>query len=111
MSPLRLTLVLSLVGCATDPSGPAAPTSLTVGLLGAGAHLTWTDNSADELEFIIMRQEVGADADMIEISRVPFDTVAFHDEPISSGASYVYMVIATNGSGDTLSNQATFVAP
>jgi len=112
--PTRIVLAsLLFAGCAADEplQAPAAPSTLAVSLLGAGAHLTWLDNSSDEDEFIVMRQQMGTDADMKELARVPFDTVTYHDEPIASGATYLYMVTATNAAGDASSNQATFVAP
>ena len=109
---LAASLLLSLAACASDDvAAPSAPTSLTVGPLGTGAHLTWRDNSGDEAEFIIMRQQVGTDAAMNEIARVPFNTASYHDEPVANGATYTYMVVATNAGGDSSSNQATFVAP
>jgi len=107
-----LPLAFVLVACTgSDVAAPAAPSTLAVTLLGGGAHLTWIDNSTDEDEFVIMRQLQGSDADMRELARVPFDTVTYHDEPITSGATYIYMVVATNAAGDAASNQATFVAP
>jgi len=113
MMPTRLRLValsLFLGACASDDAAaPTAPTSLTVSALGAGAHLTWKDNSSDESEFVIMRK-MGADA-MTEIARVPFNGTSYHDEPITAGATYVYMIVATNDGGDSESNQATFMAP
>jgi len=112
MRRLSSIVLVVVVGCAADePTPPVAPTTLAVSLLGAGAHLTWQDNSNDEDEFVIMRQRMGADAAMVELARVPFDTVTYHDEPITSGATYLYMVTATNAAGGTSSNQATFVAP
>ena len=109
---LRLAVLLPLVACASNAvEPPAAPSTLAVGLLGGGAHLTWLDNSSDEDEFVVMRQLTGSDPAMRELARVPFDTVTYHDEPITSGATYIYMVIATNAAGDAASNQATFVAP
>ena len=109
--PSSVLLVLVVACAADEPTPPAAPTALAVSLLGAGAHLTWQDNATNEDEFVIMRQKMGADAAMVELARVPFDTATYHDEPITSGATYLYMVTATNVAGDTSSNQATFVAP
>ena len=63
----------------------------------------------DEDEFVIMRKE--GTAAMAELARVPFNGMTYHDEPITSGATYVYMVVATNDNGDSESNQAMLVAP
>jgi hypothetical protein len=112
MMPTRLRLValsIAFTACASDDAGPVAPTNLMVSPLGAGAHLTWKDNSSDESEFIIMRK-IGSEA-MAELARVPFNGTTYHDEPIMSGANYVYMIVATSGGGESESNQATFVAP
>lgn len=103
--------MLLLGACASDaPTSPAAPTDLLVKPLGAGAHLTWKDNSSDELEFKIMRRPMAATT-MTELARVPFDGTSFHDEPVTQGATYVYQVVATNENGDSESDQVTFVAP
>jgi hypothetical protein len=112
MMPTRLRLVaLSIVlGACADEPAPAAPTSLMVSPLGAGAHLTWKDNSSDESEFVIMRK-TSTDAAMTELARVPFNGTTYHDEPITSGTTYVYMIVATNAAGESESNQAMFVAP
>lgn len=113
MMPTRLRLValsIALAACTSDDGvAPAAPTNLAVSPLGAGAHLTWKDNSSDESEFVIMRK-AGTDA-MAELARVPFNGTAFHDEPITPGTTYVYMIVATNENGESESNEATFVAP
>lgn len=107
-----LALTLGLSACASDDAAaPAAPSDLAVTRLGAGAHLTWRDNSTDEAEFVIMRQHMGAEAAMTELARVPFNGTTFHDEPIAAGATYLYMIVATNENGESQSNQVTFVAP
>ncbi len=112
-SALYLAAALALAACSSDSTvtAPSAPSNLVVAPLGAGAHLTWNDNSGDETEFVIMRQQMGVDATMIELASVPFNGTQFHDEPITAGATYVYQIIATNEGGDTESNAATFVAP
>lgn len=108
-----VTFAILLAGCASDPSvsPPAAPTNLSVAPLGAGAHLTWSDNSSDEVEFVIMRQQMGVDTAMREIDAVPFNGTQYHDEPITAGATFLYQVIAANDAGDTESSSVTFVAP
>ncbi len=108
---LLVALALSLAACTTDDAGPVAPSNLSVSPLGAGGHVTWKDNSNDESEFILMRQQMGTDTAMKELARVPFNGTAYHDEPITSGVTYMYMVVATNESGESESDHATFVAP
>ena len=113
MMPTRLRLVafsIALCACASDDAAaPAAPTNLAVSPLGAGAHLTWQDNSSDETEFIIMRKT--GTGSMTELARVPFNGTSYHDEPIAAGTTYVYMIVATNDGGESESNQATLLAP
>ncbi len=111
MLPRCLYVVALLSACADDASGPAAPTNLTVSPLGAGAHLTWKDNSSDESEFVITRMEQGVDTALVELARVPFNGTSFHDEPITAGATYAYQIIAINDNGESESNEATFGAP
>ncbi len=118
MSLLRPTLALALatalsacMGSEHGGGGPAAPTGLVAAELGGGAHLTWTDTSDDELEFAVTRMEEGVDDDYVEIATVPFDTVQFHDATLTSGATYMYMVMSTNDGGEGHSNVVTFVAP
>ena len=65
----------------------------------------------DESEFVIMRMRLGTDTVLTELGRVPFNGTAFHDEPITAGATYTYQVVATNMNGESESNQATFMAP
>ena len=97
-------------GAETAASAPAAPSDLAVALLGAGGHLTWTDNSDDEDEFVIMRaQDDGA---FEEIARTPFDSPTYHDEPLTSGSTYTYVVHAGNETGlSEPSNEAMLTVP
>jgi len=112
MLPRCVSLVAILSACASDgASGPAAPTNLAVSPLGAGAHLTWKDNSSDESEFVIMRLEQSVDTAPVELARVPFNGTSFHDEPITAGRTYVYQIVAINENGESESNEATFGAP
>ena len=106
-----MSLSFGGAACGTDGGGgdtpPSAPTGLAVAKLGQGGHLTWTDNATNEEEFMIMRQD--GTAAYVELGRVPFDSVQFHDEPLTSGTSYTYMVMALNAAGQAESNEITFV--
>ncbi len=114
MRTLAMVIFGVLVGasCGTDDGGggddpPAAPTGVSVARLGGGGHVTWTDNADNEEEFMIMRKE-GAGS-YIELGRVTFDSTQYHDEPLTTGTSYTYMVMALNAGGQAESNEATYV--
>lgn len=98
--------------CGGESEGPpAAPSGLSAMALSGGAHLTWIDNADNEVEFMVMRMQVGVDAELLVIETVPFDTTQYHDAPLTSGQTYMYSVMAMNHSGESLSETVTFAAP
>lgn len=112
---LAFGTLISAGSCAMDhggTGGPAAPTNLAAALLSGGAHLTWTDNSSDETQFMIMRKEMGSTADYTAVATPPFNTVQYHDAPLTSGKTYLYMVMAMNNAGESdPSNEVTIAIP
>ena len=91
--------VLVSFGCGGSGSGdngapPAAPTGLSIMLMDAKPHLTWSDNADNELGFSIERK-TGAGA-FVEIGNETFDIEQFHDTSAAAGTSYTYRVMATN---------------
>jgi hypothetical protein len=90
--------------------GPTAPTNLVVAPLAGGAHLTWADNSDNETEFMVMRMKVGTDSEYQHITSVVFNTVQYHDGPITAG-EYKYQVWAMNSDGESESEEVSFTAP
>ena len=116
MSSVRMFAFSALVmmsACASDSSdgAPAAPTGLAAAALSGGAHLTWTDNSSNEDEFMIMRMQVGTDTEMKHLTSVTFNMTQYHDAGLTSGKQYMYMVVAMNAGGEGESNTVTFSAP
>lgn len=112
LRPFGLAILLTFAACASDSgAAPQAPSALAATALSGGAHLTWTDNSTDEDEFMIMRMEVGVDTEMKHITSVPFNGTQYHDAPLTSGKMYMYMVVAMNAKGEGDSDQITFNAP
>ena len=91
--------------------GPAAPSNLAVAPLSGGAHLTWKDNSDNETSFMVMRMKNGTDTDYQHVTTLPFNATQYHDAPRTSGATYMYMVVAMNADGESESNDVTFAAP
>ena len=108
-----LSAIVMVSACASDSSVgvPAAPTGLSAAALSGGAHLTWTDNSSSEDEFMIMRMQVGTDTEMKHLTSVAFNMTQYHDAPLTSGKQYMYMVVAMNAGGEGESNTITFSAP
>ncbi len=120
MTPSRILfaalVTVAAAACGSDghdggTGGPEAPTGLGAEPLGGGAHLTWTDNSDSETEFMVMRMEEGGDTAYVAISTLEFDSEQYHDAPLTSGSTYMYMVMAMNGMGEASSNEVTFAAP
>ncbi|MDX2054621.1 MAG: fibronectin type III domain-containing protein [Polyangiaceae bacterium] len=83
------------VACGMDMSNnmmPNAPSELSAMELGGGAHLTWKDNSDNESQFMLERK-AGA-AEFAVVSTLPFNTVQYHDAPLTAGVTYAYRVMA-----------------
>lgn len=118
---IHLTSILLLfsIGCVVgeERAGPVAPTELTAEPgNGGGVHLTWADNSADEMHFMIMRAEQthaghGGEHEHEELVTLPADTRQYHDTTAASGTAYVYMVAAANAIGESQPDETSAVAP
>ena len=113
MQTLSVVLALSLTtfACGSEEHGgggtaPAAPTNLTASKLGGGVHLTWTDNSTDEEEFMIMRKS-GTGA-YEEVTSVTFNTTQYHLEPVTAGTAYTYQIWAMKDGAHSMSNEVPF---
>ncbi len=107
-----LITVACVGGCGSPtPAVPAAPSMLAVAPLSGGGHLTWKDNSENEAQFMIERK-VGAGTFAV-LATVPFNTVAYHDAPLTKGTSYTYRVMAMGADDKTsdYSNEVPFTAP
>ena len=106
---------ISLAACSMDHSGgtpPVAPSNLTAALLTGGAHLTWKDNSTDELHFMVMRKEMGGSANFAEVATPTFNATTYHDAPLTAGKTYLYKVVAMSEGGESeASNEAMVSIP
>lgn len=107
---VAISIIVLVAACGGGGSAPAAPSNLTAEPLGGGAHLTWQDNSDDETEFMIMRK-LQADPDFETIATVGADETQYHDAPLTSGETYVYVVMAMNDAGASESGEIEFTAP
>ena len=86
------------------------PTALTAVLLEGGAHLTWTDNSMDETQFMVMRMDAAGTSDYALVASPPFNTTQYHDAPLTAGTTYMYMVMAMNDVGPSDSSNEVMIA-
>ena len=96
---LFILVAATAVGCGGDDdqggtSAPAAPTELSVSTVSGGAHLTWKDNADDEESYVVERM-AHPTGSWIVIATLPANSTQHHDaQGITSGAEYMYRVMA-----------------
>ncbi|HTY88272.1 MAG TPA: rhamnogalacturonan lyase B N-terminal domain-containing protein [Candidatus Acidoferrum sp.] len=84
----------------TGPAAPAAPGDLTVSaLFGGQLELAWTDNSANEVNFLIERSLDNATFSLV--AAVTADVTNLTDTGLLPGTTYYYRVRAGNAGGDS----------
>lgn len=77
---------------------PAAPINGNARVVSSvSIHLTWQDNSFNELGYIIERSTGGGS--FVEIGRVPSNRLTFTDSPVTPDTRYVYRIFAYNDRG------------
>lgn len=81
----------------TSPALPAAPSGLIATATGSQINLTWTDNSTNEVNFLVERSADGVNFTLI--GAVTFAVTNFTDSNISAGTTYFYRVRAGNAGG------------
>ena len=106
-------VALGWSACGDDTSSNAAinaPTEVGVQPSLGGAHVTWKDNSDNEVHFMIERKT--GSGEWSTVGMVPFNTIDYHDANLTPGTTYVYRVVAMTESGDAAnSSEVTFTAP
>ena len=114
-----LLMSLPVTGCMVGEieglgTVPPAPTELKATPVSGGIHLTWKDNSTNEMHFMVMRMmhDHGAEPTMKPIATVDPDMTSYHDTAVESGMTYMYMVGAMGeAGGESDSNEVELVAP
>jgi len=81
----------------TSPVIPATPGDLTASASGSQINLTWTDNSTNEVNFLIERSTDGVNFTLI--GAVTSGVTNFAGQNISPGSTYFYRVRAGNAGG------------
>ncbi len=87
---------------ASTPSAtPAAPSGLTATAVSASQiNLAWTDNSANELNFIVARSTVSG-GPYTDIATLGANVTSYNNTGLSASTTYYYVVRASNGSGSS----------
>lgn len=114
MHRIVLGALLAVAACGGSGAGaPTPPSNLTVVESAGGAHLTWTDNSTNEAQFIVERKT--GTGNFAQLATVPFNTALYHDAAVTSGTMYVYRVVAMGEGGHSAhsapTNEVPFTAP
>ncbi|NDD63326.1 MAG: hypothetical protein EBZ36_05020, partial [Acidobacteria bacterium] len=87
---------------ATTPVGvPAAPSNLqAVTVSTSQINLSWADNSNNETGFTI-RRKTGVGGTYADIGTVAANVTSFQSTGLASAVTYYYLVVATNGNGNS----------
>ena len=100
---LQLFSPYSNIAEATTPEDfPDAPSNLLItGFTPNTASLVWTDNSNDEIAFVLERAE-GIDGSFEVVNEnIAVDATAYEDTGLSGGQLYIYRIKARSVSGDS----------
>lgn len=80
---------------------PAAPSGLIASASGSTAiNLSWTDNSTDEINFVIQRSFT-ANSGFTSIATLPSNTTFYNNVGLAGSTSYFYRVQAVNSAGSS----------
>jgi YVTN family beta-propeller protein len=82
----------------TPPNAPSELSGLAIS--GSRIDLRWTDNSSDELGFVLERRKEG-DTTFLQIAELPADTTTYSDLGLAGETSYVYRLSAFNETADS----------
>jgi poly(beta-D-mannuronate) lyase len=94
---------LRVADLAAPANPPVAPSGLTAVANGSDQiDLAWTDNSSDEIGFVIQRKS--GTGDFTTIAEVAADVTSYSDTGLDAETAYTYRVRSTNG---TLSDPTT----
>jgi hypothetical protein len=79
---------------------PAAPSELIATVFGDAIGLTWAENAADEIAFILSRR-AGSGSVFEDLATLGANITEFADSEVSPGVTYSYRIRARNAVGDS----------
>ena len=92
-------------------STPAAPSNLAASPISSSAiKLTWTDNSGNELNFLVARSTTSG-GPYTDIATLAANTTVYTNTSLTAGTTYYYVVRASNGNGSSLNSNQASAAP
>ena len=97
--------------CDNQNLPPTTPETFTASASGKTVNLAWSDNSADETGFKVLRKDILTGSYSI-ITTTSADATSYSDTVTtdnSSGQSYWYRVSATNSNGDSIGSKVVKV--
>ncbi len=106
MRTLCTGILVALIGCSADPPGvtgpPMAPSEVRALPGNQFVRVSWTDNSEDELDFVIYREITGPSAmELVSVAEVGADVTEFDDLDVTAGTTYRYAVAARGEGGES----------
>jgi hypothetical protein len=107
----RLTHTAYTLNC--PPQSVAAASGLTATLTSGIVNLSWTDNAANDMGYLIERSSTSATSgfEALTYGGTAVSATTFSDPSIVSNTTYYYRVKAANGDCNTYSNVATAAIP
>jgi hypothetical protein len=88
--------------CTKQNAPPNPVNNLTASISGTSATLTWTPQGTDQTGFKVQREAAGATT-WTDVATAAASATSYTDSALAPG-TYLYRVLATNGSGDSISS-------
>ncbi|MCH9651464.1 MAG: hypothetical protein K0U98_24775 [Deltaproteobacteria bacterium] len=85
--------------CDNAGSVPIAPSHLVAAAPAEGVHLSWRDNTSQEVGYRLYRGENGAALELLAV--LGTNATSYYDAPLTPGSTYTYRVRAVNTHGES----------
>ena len=101
------TVAMSAVETPLVATAPIPPSGLSATVVSdTQIDLVWVDNSNDETGFRIERKTVPGGT-YVQIAAAAPNDIKYNDTSLSAATAYDYQVVATNNTGDSVSNEVS----